>query len=88
VSGGQWQLKGGHQARVHSDQMVLMMVRQGGWNTVRRWPKVLKIKISSRGTTRLMPVRSDGSCGTVVRRRLDPGCPVAKNAQMRIGKQL
>jgi hypothetical protein len=27
-------LKGDHQARVHSDQMFLMVVRQGGWTAV------------------------------------------------------
>jgi hypothetical protein len=31
VSVGQNQLKGGHQAQVHSDQMVLVMARQEGW---------------------------------------------------------
>ncbi len=33
--------KGGHQARVHSDQMVLMMA---GWEAGprERWPKMLK----------------------------------------------
>jgi hypothetical protein len=43
VSGGQNQHKGGYQARVHSDQMVLMMARQGGWGggTVRQWPRTL-----------------------------------------------
>jgi hypothetical protein len=33
LSGGQRQLKRGHQARVHSVQMVLVMARQGGWTT-------------------------------------------------------
>ncbi len=32
VSGGRKQLNGVHQARVHSDQMVLMMATWGGWN--------------------------------------------------------
>jgi hypothetical protein len=31
VSGSQRQLNGGHQARVQSDQMVLMVARQGSW---------------------------------------------------------
>jgi hypothetical protein len=31
MSGGQWYFKGGYQASVHSDQMVLMMARQVGW---------------------------------------------------------
>jgi hypothetical protein len=30
MSGSPRQLNGGHQARVHSDQMVLMIARQGG----------------------------------------------------------
>jgi hypothetical protein len=31
MGGGQRQFKVGHQARVNSDQMVLMRVRRGGW---------------------------------------------------------
>jgi hypothetical protein len=31
LSGGLKQLKGGNQTQVQSDQMVLMMARQGGW---------------------------------------------------------
>jgi hypothetical protein len=31
MSSGQRQLNGGHWAQVHSDQMVLVIVRQGGW---------------------------------------------------------
>jgi hypothetical protein len=32
--------------QVHSDQMVLMMAKQGGWTTVRQWPKTLKTKLT------------------------------------------
>jgi hypothetical protein len=39
VSSDQKQLKGGHQAQVHSDQMVLMIAEHGGWTTMRWWPK-------------------------------------------------
>jgi hypothetical protein len=49
VSSGQKQLKRGHQARVHSDQMVLVMARQGGWAAMRRWPKTLKTKLNLKG---------------------------------------
>jgi hypothetical protein len=35
MSSGHKQLKGEHQAWVHSDQMVLVMARQGGWTG---WP--------------------------------------------------
>ncbi len=31
--------KGDYQVRVHSDQMVLMIVRQGGWGPLEQWPK-------------------------------------------------
>ncbi len=46
LSGGQKQLKGGHQALVHSDQMVLVMAKQGGWTVVRQWPKTLNSKLN------------------------------------------
>jgi hypothetical protein len=36
-------LNGDYQARVHSGQMVLLVVRQGGWMH-ERWPKTLKEK--------------------------------------------
>ncbi len=49
MSSGQKQLKRGHQARVHSDQMVLVMARQGGWAAMRRWPKTLKTKLNLKG---------------------------------------
>jgi hypothetical protein len=29
--------------------MVLMMAKQGGWTTVRRWPKTLKTKLNLKG---------------------------------------
>jgi hypothetical protein len=49
VSSGQKQLKGGHQAPVYSDHMVLMMARQGGWTAVMKWPKTLKSKLNLKG---------------------------------------
>jgi hypothetical protein len=48
-SGGQKLLKEGHQAGVNSDQMILVMARQGDWTTVRRWPKTLKTKLNLKG---------------------------------------
>jgi hypothetical protein len=33
MSGGQRWNKGGHQSRIHSDQMVLLMFRWGGWTS-------------------------------------------------------
>jgi hypothetical protein len=51
--GAEKQLKGVHQAQVHLDQMVLVMARQVGWTAGRRWPKELRTKLSSKGTTRL-----------------------------------
>jgi hypothetical protein len=47
----QWpkQLKGGHHAPFYSDQMVLVMARQGGWTTVMKWPKNLKSKLNLKG---------------------------------------
>ncbi len=42
MSSGQKQLKKGHQARVYSDQMILVMARQGGWTAARQWSKALK----------------------------------------------
>ncbi len=36
-------LKGDYQSRVHTSQMVLLVVRQGGWARLRkRWPKTLQ----------------------------------------------
>jgi hypothetical protein len=52
MSGGQRQLKKGNQARVHSNHMILMMARQKA-GLGDQWPKTLKTKLSSRGTTRL-----------------------------------
>jgi hypothetical protein len=34
VSSGRRQLEGSHQTRVHSDQMILVMARQGGWTFI------------------------------------------------------
>jgi hypothetical protein len=42
MSNGQKQLSEGNQAQVHSDQMILVMARQGGWTAVWQWPKTLK----------------------------------------------
>jgi hypothetical protein len=39
----------GHQAQVHSDQIVLVMARQRGWTAVRRWPETLKSKLNLKG---------------------------------------
>jgi hypothetical protein len=52
VSGGQKQLKRGHQSQVYLDQMVLMMASLA---LLEQWPKTqtLNTKLSSRGTTRL-----------------------------------
>ncbi len=41
--------------RVHSDQMVLRIVRRGGW-TVWQWPKATQGRLSC-----LSPLISDGS---------------------------
>jgi hypothetical protein len=49
MSGGQKQLKEGHQTQVHSDQMVLDMAKQRGWTAVRWKPKTLKTKLKSQG---------------------------------------
>jgi hypothetical protein len=42
-------LGGGHPARVHSDQMVLMMAKQRGWTTMRLWPKTPKSNLNLKG---------------------------------------
>ncbi len=51
--GGQRQHKGGYQAQVHSDQMVLLMARQGGWTTWVMAKRHSKLSWVWRGTTRL-----------------------------------
>ncbi len=48
VISGKRQLKGDHQAGVHSDQVVLVEAGPGD-----QWPKTLKTTLSSRETTRL-----------------------------------
>jgi hypothetical protein len=51
--------QGGNQTRIHSDQMVLVTARQGGWT---RWPvaEELKTKLSSRKLPGSSSLRSDG----------------------------
>jgi hypothetical protein len=49
VSSGQKQLEGGHQTRAHSDQLVLVMAKQGGWNVIRWWPQKFKSKLNLKG---------------------------------------
>jgi hypothetical protein len=49
VSGVQKKLMVGHEVRVHSGQMVLLMVRQGGWTAMRQWPKTLKTNLNLKG---------------------------------------
>jgi hypothetical protein len=49
MSGDQQQLKGRHQARVITEQMVLVMARQGGWTAMGRWAKTLSSKLNIKG---------------------------------------
>jgi hypothetical protein len=46
------------------DQMVLEIVGWGEAEPHERWPKILKTKLNLKGTTRIGPLRPDGSCGS------------------------
>ncbi len=75
----------GHDARVHADQMVLVMARHGGWTAVRQWPRTLKSKLNLMGDyqTRVHP----GQMALVVVRQGGwTMLMVAKDAQGRVGK--
>ncbi len=63
MSTGQRQFKRDHQAQVHSDKMVLLMARQGGWTVLVVAKRHSKLK-SQGGQPGLGPLRSDGSRGS------------------------
>ncbi len=52
------QSQGDHLDRVHSDQMVLKMIRRGDWSLLL---ETKSLKTTSRKTIRFGPLRSDGS---------------------------
>ncbi len=80
-------LKEGHQAWVNSDQMVLVMAKREA-GPVSWWP--LKgytlSSFSQGGLSGLSLLRSDGSRDSQTGGGIS--CPVAKDTQMRVGKQL
>jgi hypothetical protein len=51
--------QGGNQARVHSDQMALVVAKQGGWSVMRCRPKTLKAMLNLKRLG-LSPLRSNG----------------------------
>jgi hypothetical protein len=59
--------QGGNQARVHSDQMALVVAKQGGWTVMRCRPKTLKAMLNLKRLG-LSPLRSNGFVGHQVGR--------------------
>ncbi len=85
MSSGQKQLRGGNQARVHADQVVLVMAKQEGGTTMRRWPKSLKTKLNF-----MMGYQAQVNSGQMVLVIVSKGgwtaLTAAKDAQERVGK--
>jgi hypothetical protein len=87
MSCGQKQLKGEHQALVHSGQVALVMARQGGWTTVQQLTRTFRSNLNLKRSYQA-GVHSGQMVLVVVRQGCWTTLTGAKIAQMRVGKQL